>query len=130
MLFLINEDHDLNIVHLCIELVFLAKSDMISQSTGTLSCSTIRVMEFPEKDINPSPLTHGILTDSGALSECSYVEEEYLSPQRLVSHLNICTYTEATYLLSTKQSFVILYIVARSYWYRGPQSVGISGDEG
>ena len=42
-------------------------------------------MEFPEKDINPSPLSHGILTDSGALSEHSYVEEEYLSPQRLVS---------------------------------------------
>ena len=58
---------------------------MISQSTGTLTCSTIRIMEFPEKDINPSPLSHGILTDSGALNEHSYVEEEYLSPQRLVS---------------------------------------------
>jgi len=44
-------------------------------------------MEFPEKDINPSSLSHGILTDSGALSECSYVAEEYLSPQPLVSDL-------------------------------------------
>ena len=58
---------------------------MLSQSTGALTCSTIRILEFPEKDINPFPLSRGILTDSGALSEHSYVEEEYLSPQRLVS---------------------------------------------
>lgn len=71
---------------LWILIVFLVKADdMISQSTGTLTCSTIRIMEFPDKDINPSPLSHGVLTDSGALNEQSYVEEEYLSPQRLVS---------------------------------------------
>ena len=58
---------------------------MLSQSSGSLTCSTIRIMEFPDKDINPPPLSHGILTDSGALSEHSYNEEEYLSPQRLVS---------------------------------------------
>ena len=74
---------------------------MISQSTGTLTCSTIRIMEFPEKDINPSPLSHGILTDSGALNEHSYVEEEYLSSQRLVSTFIvwICTSDTSFFLL-------------------------------
>lgn len=83
------------LVILMLILCFLVKiDDMISLSTGTLTCSTIRIMEFPEKDINPLPLSHGILTDSGALSEHSYVEEEYLSPQRLVS----CCFTNRMYV--------------------------------
>lgn len=71
---------------------------MISQSTGALTCSTIRIMEFPEKDINPSPLSHGILTDSGALNECSYTEEEYLSPQRLHDLTGIEELSQLVYL--------------------------------